>query len=1046
MSALPDRLQAAVGDTYRIERELGGGGMSRVFLAEETRLGRKVVIKVLPPEMGAGVNVERFEREIRLAAKLQHPHVVPLLTAGSHDDLLYYVMPYIEGESLRAKLAREGELPVREAVAILKEVLDALAYAHQQGVVHRDIKPDNVLLSGKHAVVTDFGVAKAVSASTGESSLTSLGVALGTPAYMSPEQAAANPHVDHRADIYAVGAMAYEMLCGQPPFAGPNPQAILAAHVTDAPDPTTSRRAAVPAALNELVMRCLEKLPADRWQRADEVIPHLDAMVTPTGGMTPTGTQPVPAVALEAIQRQTNPWRVAGLFTLASIGALAIVYLLVLQLGLPYWVVYGAVALLAIGLPIMLLTGHHERQRAVARTTGMMAATPPGGMRRLFTWRRAIMGGGLAFVALTLVAGVYMAMRLMGIGPVGTLVASGVLEERGRLILADFEDRTPDSALGTSVTEAFRIDLAQSPMIRLMDASAIAEVLGRMNRDPGTAVDAELAREIAEREGVKAIVAGDIGMLGRGYVVSAQLVSSADGGVLVALRETADDDGEIIAAVDRLSAKLRERIGESFKSVRASEPLDRVTTGSLEALRVYSRALRADDAGDLEGGIALLEEAITLDSTFAMAHRKLAVLLTNSFAPRSQINAAATMAFQLRERLPAIERNLAAAYYYAYVEYDQAKEAAAYRSALEVNPDETTALNNLSIILQVQRRYDEAEELLRRAVELDPTGSTFTFNLAWTQHAGGKIDAARQSINRYAETVPGNPYALFLKSWLASAEHDYDLADSYVDSVAATQGASLTWRSFVSGTRAVHAESRGQLGRAEQQLRENMSVEEEAGDQGAYLQSAAEIARLYATYRDAPREAVRILGEALERHPFDEMEPTDRPYATLTRLYVAAGNVQEARRLLAEYELEVPEGVWRGDPFKHAAAGDVALAEGRVEDALAAYRAWYDEGGCTNCALLELGRAYEMAGQPDSALAMYDRAAEAPGLTRIYDEYDTVAQTYKRLGELYEERGDAVQAVDYYNRFVDLWENADQELQPVVRDVRARIARLVGET
>ncbi len=183
MTDLLTRLQAAVGDAYRIEKELGCGGMSRVFLAEEVRLGRKVVIKVLPPEMGAGVNVERFEREIQLAAKLQHPHVVPLLTAGSSEDLLYYMMPFIEGESLRAKLAREGELPVGDAVKILKEVVDALAYAHRHGVVHRDIKPDNVLLSEGHATVADFGVAKAVSASTGASNLTSLGVALGTPAY-----------------------------------------------------------------------------------------------------------------------------------------------------------------------------------------------------------------------------------------------------------------------------------------------------------------------------------------------------------------------------------------------------------------------------------------------------------------------------------------------------------------------------------------------------------------------------------------------------------------------------------------------------------------------------------------------------------------------------------------------------------------------------------------------------------------------------------------------------------------------------------------------
>jgi len=257
MIDLLSRLQAAVGDTYRIQKELGGGGMSHVFLAEEVRLARQVVIKVLPPEMGAGVNAERFEREIQLAARLQHPHIVPLLTAGASGDLLYYVMPFIAGESLRVKLAREGELPVHEAVRILREVVDALAYAHRNGVVHRDIKPDNVLISEGHAVVTDFGVAKAVSASSGGSSLTSLGVALGTPAYMAPEQAAADPHVDHRADIYAVGALAYEMLSGRTPFTATTPQAMLAAHITQPPEPVTQHRRSVPPVLNAVVMRCL---------------------------------------------------------------------------------------------------------------------------------------------------------------------------------------------------------------------------------------------------------------------------------------------------------------------------------------------------------------------------------------------------------------------------------------------------------------------------------------------------------------------------------------------------------------------------------------------------------------------------------------------------------------------------------------------------------------------------------------------------------------------------------------------------------------------
>jgi serine/threonine-protein kinase len=279
---LDEQLQVALGVGYTIERELGGGGMSRVFVAEERALGRKVVVKVLPFEAAGAVFVERFKREIALAAQLQHPHIVPLLTAGDAIGLPYFTMPYVRGESLRARLSNHGELPLAEAVRVLREIASALAFAHEQGVVHRDIKPENILIAGGSAMVTDFGVAKALSASTsGGSSLTSIGVALGTPAYMSPEQASADPQVDHRADIYSWGMLAYELLTGQAPFASRTPQAMLAAHVMEAPDPVTKRRAGIPPTLAQLVMRCLEKRPADRPQTADDLVQALDALATP---------------------------------------------------------------------------------------------------------------------------------------------------------------------------------------------------------------------------------------------------------------------------------------------------------------------------------------------------------------------------------------------------------------------------------------------------------------------------------------------------------------------------------------------------------------------------------------------------------------------------------------------------------------------------------------------------------------------------------------------------------------------------------------------
>src|SRR5438093_4521352 len=230
MPELRDQLQSTLGSSYSIERELGGGGMSRVFAAEDRQLGRAVVVKVLPPELAAGLNAERFRREIQVAARLQHPHIVPLLSAGSSNGMLYYTMPLIEGESLRARLAREGRLAIRDATRVLRDLADALAYAHAHGVVHRDIKPENVLVSGHHALVADFGVARAVTSATDEATITSVGVALGTPTYMAPEQVAADPGVDHR-------ALAYEILTGRPPFLGSTPREVLAAHIAPPPDP-----------------------------------------------------------------------------------------------------------------------------------------------------------------------------------------------------------------------------------------------------------------------------------------------------------------------------------------------------------------------------------------------------------------------------------------------------------------------------------------------------------------------------------------------------------------------------------------------------------------------------------------------------------------------------------------------------------------------------------------------------------------------------------------------------------------------------------------
>jgi len=272
---LRNRLQTSLGGAYTLERELSGG-MARVFVAEETSLGRKVVLKVFPPELAAEVSVERFRREIQFAAHLQHPLIVPVLSAAQQGELLYYTMPFVAGEPLRARLRRDGALSLGDALRIWRDIVAALAFAHAHGVVHRDIKPENILLTesgrggdgasavAEYAMVTDFGVARAIDTAVTSGGLTATGIAVGTPAYMAPEQVAADAHIDQRADIYAAGVVAYEMITGHPVFAEVSPQRMLAAHLTREPEPISRVRPAIPADVAALVMRCLAKDPASR--------------------------------------------------------------------------------------------------------------------------------------------------------------------------------------------------------------------------------------------------------------------------------------------------------------------------------------------------------------------------------------------------------------------------------------------------------------------------------------------------------------------------------------------------------------------------------------------------------------------------------------------------------------------------------------------------------------------------------------------------------------------------------------------------------------
>lgn len=629
MSDLLSDLRTQLGDRYRIERELGGGGMSRVFVAEELALGRRVVLKVLPPDMAATVNTDRFRREVQFVARLQHPHIVPVLATGEDVGTLWYSMPYVDGDTLRGRMST-GSMTVREVITVWRDMLDALSYAHKAGVVHRDIKPDNVLLSGRHAVVTDFGIAKAVASATlaegGSAALTGVGFVVGTPAYMAPEQAAGMTEIDPRADVYSTALVAYEMFTGTAPFGGMTPARALAAQVQTMPAAPRTLRTELPPSIDALLMRCLAKEMDERPATADAVLEALDA-IDAAGGVATPSTQ-----------------------TKGADGS--------------------------------------------ARTTP------------------ASRGRGLAYLGIALAAAGVATWLLMRGG------ASRVTDapvERDLLVVASFAHEVKDSSYSRAVTEALRIDLQQSPKLRVAEPQLVASTLQTMRVASDADLTDSLARDLGRRTGAKAFVTGALRPLGTGYALTARLVSVADGSEVAALRETAKSSSELLDAIDRLSKALREKAGESVASLRASPALPSVTTASIDALVEYSQAVEVMRNGEQFVASQGFERALKIDSTFASAWSALATTLSNMGMRGADRDRAVQRSYALRSKLPPVERlRIEARYHSTRGEF--AEEMAAHKALLAIDPTNYATLNNLGRMYMGNARYAEAMPLLRAAL------------------------------------------------------------------------------------------------------------------------------------------------------------------------------------------------------------------------------------------------------------------------------------------------------------------------------------------
>jgi len=683
------------------------------------------------------------------------------------------------------------------------------------------------------------------------------------------------------------------------------------------------------------------------------------------------------------------------------------------------------------------------------------ALPPPAEVTR--PWRPsrrtvAIVGG---FAAAVVVAGVLRELaRRPGATPGVVNQAEGSIEQAAftptsetdddRVVLADFHNHTRDTILAGAVTEALRVDLEQSRVVRVLSTTQVQDALRRMRRAPNAALADSLARDVAVRGGAKAFITGDIGELGTAFTVSVQLISADNGNVLAAFREAARDSTALIGAVDRVSQQVRSRMGEALRSVRTSPPLEQVTTGSLAALRAYSQAIRAGETeGDGARAILLLQQAVSLDTGFAMAYRKLGIAWGNFVGgDREQREiAAVSKAFEYRDRLPDRERYLAMATYYQDTDKPD-RAIAAYRALLEIEPRNTRALNNVSYIYTQLKDFRRAEQFARRATDSDTLIALPIDNLSHDQFNLGDYAGATRTSGIAQARFPKDTRVQWTAVALSAAQNDFVGAERRARQMLGESGNDYQRRTAALRLLAGIALVRGRLHDAEDNARQALDVARQQREAGDYLERCAFLAFIETWYRNAPERAVRTMSDAMQRYPASAIAPLERHADWVAYNFALAGRPDRARDVLAQFEASHPVlNSWvRGGYLR--AEGAAWLAARQFDSAQAVLHRSVDQSNCVLCALPDLARAYDLGGNRDSAIAIYARYVSTPWSEWLDSDGEFHARTYRRLGELYEANADSVRAIAAYRAMVTLWHDADAELQPEVVVARRRLSAL----
>ena len=744
------KVRTALADRYRIERVVGEGGMATVYLAEDLKHHRQVAVKVMRPELAATLGADRFLREIEIAARLSHPHILPVHDSGSAGGVLYYVMPFVEGETLRDRVHREGQLPVDTAVALAREVAEALGYAHRRGIVHRDIKPANVLLGEGHALVADFGIARATD---GSQALTQTGLSVGTPQYMSPEQAAGDQQVDARSDVYAIGAVLYEMLAGRAPFVGTTPQAVLARSLTEEVAPLQTLRRDVPPAVAAVVSKAMAKNPAERYATGVELEQALAAARHALRSGAPAA--PPAGSARKA-------WTIFGGSALAS---LAVVFGLVTRWGLPKWTLALAAGLLLIGAAVLTATGRAEARRGSGRSGS--------GLDRWLTWGNAARGGGLA-AALWVVVALVLVFRgpgAAGATPGGVRIAVLPFDNLGSAADAYFADGMADAVRGKLTDLAgFRVT-ARTSSVQYRGATKPPSEIGR-----------ELSVDYLLAGSVQWAHTGD----GQGQVqVVPELIDARTGDAKwqQTFQAGVSNVFDVQAAIaSRVASALGVALGTADQRQLAARP-----TKNIAAYELFLKgtALTGNDPTTLQRAASFYQQAVALDSGFTEAWGQLAGRLSLLYFNGGPDTAVAARARAAAERALALSGvtatgHMAMGIYRSLVLNDIPGGYQQMILALKAAPNDPVVLRRLAQQEFSLGHADSAIAHLEQVRRLDPRSAVAAQELANFYLYARRYPEATAVSSEALALAPADPAEIDLAVLVHLAQGDLDGARAVV--------------------------------------------------------------------------------------------------------------------------------------------------------------------------------------------------------------------------------------------------------------------------